>query len=338
MFDFMKAVVKGALIGVANVIPGVSGGTLALMLGIYQRTIQAICSINLVLLQKILGVFLHGKSGWQELWSYAKEKDMFFLVWLAGGAIAGIVLFARVMGWLLDQYSEPSHAFFLGLVLASIIFPWRYLTRRSWRELCAFALACVLAVGLSVAVSEDDRMERALRKQAQAEQAAEAPVAMTQDLDLVYLAILFGAAALALSAMVLPGVSGSFLLLLLGVYADVLAAVNERNLLVLVVFLVGGVVGLMFFTRVVGVLLARAFNLTMAFMIGLMVGSLYELWPFKRTVMIGDELVVLGNRLQGIGRGEGLVALVAALIGVGLVLACARMGEKWPMAQSKNLT
>lgn len=327
--DTAKAVVKGGLIGVANVIPGVSGGTLALMLGIYQRTINAICGLNIQLIRKLLMLPLKGKAGFSDLWRYAVEHDLFFLGWLAGGALVGIVLFARIMGWLLEVYQEPASAFFLGLVLASIIFPWRYLTRHSWREVCAFALACALAVGLSMGVSEEDRMQRALRSQVAAEARAEDPSLMEQRLDVAHLVVIFGAGVLALSAMVLPGVSGSFILLLLGVYADVLAAVNQRELLVLGVFLIGGVVGLLLFTRVIGFLLARIFNLTMAFMIGLMVGSLYELWPFKRTAEVGEELVVLGNRLQGIGLGEAALALLAALIGMGIVFASARMGGKW---------
>ncbi len=328
--DVGKAVVKGGLIGVANVIPGVSGGTLALMLGIYQRTINAICSVNAALLQKVLVLPFKGKAGWQDLWTYAGERDLFFLGWLGGGAIVGIVLFARVMGWLLEQYREPSSAFFLGLVLASIVFPWRYLTRRSWREICAFALACVLAVGLSMAVSEEDRIARAARKQAVVEDAAvtEAVAPAVEQVDVAHMALIFGGGVLALSAMVLPGVSGSFILLLLGVYADVLRAVNQREVLVLAVFLVGGVVGLLMFTRVMGWLLARMFNLTMAFMIGLMVGSLYELWPFKRTVQVGEELVILGNRLQGIGFGDVMWTGLAFLVGIVLVSGFAWAGKE----------
>lgn len=329
--DVGKAVVKGGLIGVANVIPGVSGGTLALMLGIYQRTINAICSVNAALLQKVLVLPFKGKAGGQDLWTYAREQDLFFLGWLGGGAIVGIVLFARVMGWLLEQYREPSSAFFLGLVLASIVFPWRYLTRRSWREICAFALACALAVGLSMAVSEEDRIARAARKQVVAEESfdatVEAPVAVTRP-DIRHLMMVFGGGVLALSAMVLPGVSGSFILLLLGVYADVLRAVNQREMLVLAVFLIGGVVGLLVFTRVMGWLLARIFNLTMGFMIGLMVGSLYELWPFKRTIYVGEELVVLGNRLQGIGFGDVMWTGLAFLVGIVLVSGFAWAGKE----------
>ena len=336
--DVGKAIVKGSLIGVANVIPGVSGGTLALMLGIYQRTINAICGINIVLLRKLIALPRKGKTGWQDVWAYARAQDLFFLGWLGGGAIVGIVFFARLMGWLLEHYREPSSAFFLGLVLASIIFPWRYLTRRSWREICAFALACALAMGLSMAVSEEDRTERALRKQVLAEQraTAEAAAPLAEQVDTVHLLVIFGAAALALSAMVLPGVSGSFILLLLGVYEDVLNAVNQREMLLLAVFLIGGMVGLLLFTRVMGFLLARIFNLTMAFMIGLMVGSLYELWPFKRTLQVGGELVILGNRLQGVGVREAVVALVAALIGMGIVIAFARVGETLQVGSGKD--
>ena len=325
--DVGKAIAKGSMIGVANVIPGVSGGTLALMLGIYQRTINAICSVNLHLLRLVLALPCQGKRAWSNLWEYAHTHDLFFLGWLGGGAILGIVLFARVMGWLLDAQRELSSAFFLGLVLVSILFPWRCLTRRSWREGCAFLLACALAVGLSTAVSEEERVERAMRKQAVAETSAVDTFGQPQ-MDAARLLLIFAGAVLALSAMVLPGVSGSFLLLLLGIYTDVLTAVNERNLLVIGVFMAGAVIGLLLFTRVIGWLLGRAFNLTMAFMIGLMVGSLYELWPFKRMLLVGEEWVILGNAVTGIGLGAAVGALVAAMLGACLVIGVAWLGER----------
>lgn len=313
----VKAVVQGGLIGVANIIPGVSGGTLALMLGIYQRTIDAVCSINLELLRKVLGCLRGRKGAWPSLWSYAQTQGLVFLGWLGLGAVGGIVLFARVMGYILAHHRSPAYAFFGGLVLASIIFPWRCLRRRSWRELLSGVMAFVLTVGLSLAVSDQDRLEKEERKQ-RLEQADPAGGVIAAEREIGRMVLIGGAGALAVSAMILPGISGSFILLLLGVYFDILAAINQRDIILLVVFLAGIGIGLLVFTRFVSVLLSRAFNITMAFMIGLMAGSLYELWPFKGQAQVGGETVVLGNTVQGMGGADVLWAGVA--FGVGLLL------------------
>jgi putative membrane protein len=223
--------------------------------------------------------------------------------------------------WLLVHYQAPSYAFFGGLVLASIIFPWRSITRRSWREVCACMLACVLTVGLSASVSDSERIEKEERKQSIA-----AAAETEQGVDPVRMLVIFGAAVLAISAMVLPGISGSFILLLLGVYFDILSAINQRDVLVLGVFALGALVGLLVFSRIIGWFLHRFFNVTMAFMIGLMLGSLYELWPFKGAAVVGDTTIMLGNTLEGIGAGQWGVAAISALVGFAIVLAFALLG------------
>lgn len=325
--DIGKTVLQGGVIGVANIIPGVSGGTLALMLGIYQKTIDAVCSVNAELFMRVLALLQRRKGAWHTLWAYICDRGLLFLGWLGAGAMVAIVLFARLMGWLLENHQSPSYAFFGGLVLASIIFPWRRITRRSWREACACVLACVLTVGLSASVSDAERIEKVQRKQAIAA-AAEEDGSQGVVVEPVRMLVIFGAAVLAISAMVLPGISGSFILLLMGVYFDILAAINQRDVLVLGVFALGALAGLLVFSRVIGWFLDRFFNVTMAFMIGLMLGSLYELWPFKPVVQVGDEMVVLGNTLQGISAGQWGVAFVSALCGLGIVLGFAQLKLK----------
>jgi putative membrane protein len=129
------------------------------------------------------------------------------------------------------------------------------------------------------------------------------------------------AAAVAISAMVLPGISGSFVLLMLGVYFDLLAAIDRRQIVVLAVFALGCGGGLLVFVRIMNVLLNRFYSVTMAFMIGLMAGSLYVLWPFKRTVTVGAETLYLGNVLRGASGGEEATALCAFLAGALLIIA-----------------
>jgi len=330
--DAIVAVFKGVLIGIANIIPGVSGGTLALMLGIYKRVIDALAHVNSEFLRKALAMVFFRRGGWRAFWTYAAEADLFFLGWLGAGAAGAILLASRLMAWLLETHHAASYAFFFGLVLCSIVFPWRCLTRRTWRELLALLLAAVLTVGLSLAVSDAEKIEKAERKLAIAEAKAVAGESAAGDAvpdgrDYGRLGFIFLAAVLAISAMVLPGVSGSFILLLLGVYFDVLGAINNRDIVVLGVFALGAGVGLLAFSRLMGLLLARCFNVTMAFMTGLMRGSLYELWPFKRVAQVGDETLYLSPVRQWSGTGEGIAALVALIAGAAIVIGFAVAGR-----------
>lgn len=339
--DAVFTVLKGILIGIANIIPGVSGGTLALMLGIYKRTIDALLHVNAVFLKKLLAVVLFRRGAWRVFWRYIMDADLLFLGWLGCGAMLAILASSRLMAWLLDKHHAASYAFFLGLVLCSIVFPWRYLTRHSWREFLSFLLAVVMTVGLSLAVSDADVIAKAERKQAltQAATVASAGVDAVADVDVVRLIVVFLAAILAISAMVLPGISGSFVLLLLGVYFDILQAINNRDLIVLGVFALGALSGLLAFSRVMGVLLERYFNVTMAFMVGLMAGSLYELWPFKHTAQVAGKTLYLSGTLRGGSRAEEIVAVVAFSVGCAIVLGFMALGrgreQSWSSALKK---
>lgn len=326
-------VIKGMLIGIANVIPGVSGGTLALMLGIYKRTIDALGKINIGFFRNLVAALMFRRGAWRTFWRHVQDADLLFLGWLGGGAVMAILLTSRVMAWTLERHHAASYAFFLGLVLCSIIFPWRYLTRRSWREVVAVVLAAVLTVGLSMAMSDQDQIDKAQRKveikQAKTAAAVETgrsvteATADTREVDAGRLLVIFLSAILAISAMVLPGISGSFVLLLLGVYFDVIGAINNRDLLVVGVFALGALFGLLAFSRLMGVLLNRFFNVTMAFMTGLMVGSLYELWPFKRMAQVGGETLYLSSVWRGVSVQEELTALAAFTVGCVIVIGFA---------------
>jgi putative membrane protein len=330
--DAILAVVKGVLIGIANIIPGVSGGTLALMLGIYKRVIDALAHVNGEFLRKAFALVFFRRGAWRTLWSYVADSDLWFLGWLGAGAAGAILLASRLMAWLLETHHAASYAFFFGLVLCSIVFPWRCLTRRSWREAVSLLLAAVLTVGLSLSVTDTEKIEKAERKLviAAAKAAAatgEAADAVSPDVDYGRLGYIFLAAVLAISAMVLPGVSGSFVLLLMGVYFDILGAINNRDFVVLGVFALGAAGGLLAFSRLMGLLLARCFNVTMAFMTGLMLGSLYELWPFKRVAQVGAETLYLSAVWRWSTPGEGLAALVALVVGAVIVIGFAIAGR-----------
>lgn len=330
--DAIVAVIKGMLVGVANIIPGVSGGTLALMLGIYKRVIDALAHVNGEFFRKALAVVFFRRGAWRAFWMYVVDADLLFLGWLGAGAAGAILLASRLMAWLLETHHAASYAFFFGLVLCSVVFPWRCLTRRSWREAVALLLAAVLTVGLSLAVTDAEKIAKAERKLAVAEAKAVAGETAAGDAvpagrDYGRLGYIFLSAVLAISAMVLPGVSGSFVLLLMGVYFDVLNAINNRDLVVLGVFALGAAGGLLAFSRLMGLLLARCFNVTMAFMTGLMLGSLYELWPFKRVVQVGTETLYLSPVWGWSSTGEGIAALAAMVAGAVIVIGFALAGR-----------
>jgi len=327
--DAIVAVLKGVLVGIANIIPGVSGGTLALMLGIYKRVIDALAHVNGEFLSKALAVLFFRRGAWRAFWAYVGDSDLWFLGWLGAGAAGAILLVSRLMAWLLETHHAASYAFFFGLVLCSVVFPWRCLTRHSWREALSLLLAVLMTLGLSLAVTDAEKIAKAERKQAIAEAAAATGEgsAVSAERDYGRLGFIFMAAVLAISAMVLPGVSGSFVLLLMGVYFDVLGAINNRDFVVLGVFALGAAGGLLAFSRLMGALLDRCFNVTMAFMLGLMVGSLYELWPFKRVVEVGAETLYLSPVWRWSSPGEGVAALVALVAGGAIVIGFAMAGR-----------
>ncbi len=331
---------KGFLIGLANIIPGVSGGTLALILGIYKRMIGALHNVGMPLVRALLAVVMFKKGAFKDLGAELKRIDAGFMAIIGVGAVVAILATSKLMENMLENYHSQSYAFFFGLVMVSIIFPYKYLKRRSWREVISFVLALVMTVSLTFLVSEEEQVEKVKAKQeltmakdvAKAEVASlDGAVATSDESGFISfehpgvkrLVFLFFAAALAISAMVLPGISGSFVLLLLGAYFDVLHAISDRQVIVLTVFCLGLGVGLLVFSRIMNFLLEKLYNITMAFMIGLMVGSLYVLWPFKKVVVVvtggySDTVYPCNLIPESFGSVE-IMSLVTAVFGAAII-------------------
>ncbi|MHC4917176.1 MAG: DUF368 domain-containing protein [Planctomycetota bacterium] len=264
---------KGLLIGIANIIPGVSGGTFALLLGIYERLVDAIRAVNGTTLKRAAGLLTFRAEARGAFAAEWKRVDGTFLLVIGAGVLTAILACSRLMKFLLEAHPAPTLAFFVGLIVPSVAVPYSMMKRRRPLEL----LSCVLGGALVVVVS----------------------LAGTGGTGGSNPLLMLGCGVLAISAMVLPGISGSFLLLVLGQYANLLDAVNGmtswlkglvsggggqfpgRHLLVLAAFLVGAAVGLASFTRLLAWLLKRYRSQTMAFLIGLIVGSMWTLWPFK---------------------------------------------------------
>ena len=278
---------RGFLIGVAEVIPGVSGGTIALIVGVYQRIIDSAAAFT----KGVLQLRTFNTAG---LKSEFKKIDLALLLPLGIGMLSAIVLAAAALEPLIENEPEIMRGLFFGMILVSLHVPYKMATK-VWvaRDYLAALLAALIAFGLM-------SLPRA--------------AAFEPNLLVVFLG-----ATVAICALVLPGVSGSFLLLALGLYAPTIAAVNDRNWLYLLIFILGAIVGLGAFSTLLSWLLTNKRRVTLVIMSGLMLGSLRALWPWQDqqgTILSPD-------------RFEPVVALIVGVVVVGgLILWQARLDSR----------
>ncbi|MBN2135536.1 MAG: DUF368 domain-containing protein [Acidobacteria bacterium] len=312
-------VLKGAAIGVANIIPGVSGGTMALVLGIYERLISAIKNISLNTFKAIFAVLSFKKEKINAFKEEMKRIDAAFLAVLAFGAIATVVALASLMTYLLENWHEPTYGFFFGLVAVSILVPLDLIKKKTWLCLLIAMISIGIVVGLSFTISGESMIEKAEKKQAIKLAQEQSGESGTENLSALRAIYLFIAGGITISAMILPGISGSFLLLLMGAYFDILKAVTDRNLAVLGIFILGCLFGILLFTRFINFLLERWYDGTMSFLLGLVVGSLWAIWPFKSTAQVGSETIYLSNIIPQSFSNTEVWTVIAAVAG-GLIV------------------
>lgn len=245
---FVLVFFKGMAMGAADLVPGVSGGTVAFIAGIYERLLAAIAACTPGRLWSMLRGNL--RESWQAI-------DGTFLLVLLAGIFTSIATLARLISYLLAEHPILIWSFFFGLILISIPLVGRTIERwNAW---------VVLMLGLGTAL------------------AWLLGTSVPLQLEATYTVVFLGA-AVAICAMILPGVSGSFILLLLGLYASVLGAVRDFDIGLIAVFLLGCIAGLLSFSRLLNYLLTHARNVTLAFLTGLLVGSLAKVWPWKQTL------------------------------------------------------
>ncbi|WP_067518370.1 DUF368 domain-containing protein [Endozoicomonas ascidiicola] len=241
-------VAKGMAMGAADVVPGVSGGTIAFITGIYDRLLNALKSANPSLLNVLRS---EGVTG---VW---RHIDGTFLLCVFGGVLSSILSFAHVITYLLASYPEMLWAFFFGLILISGLHMIRQVSH--WHGPTMVALVVGVLIAYGIGVLSPTSLE---------------PEPMT----------LFFAGAIAICAMILPGISGSFILLLMGLYSPVIEAVKALDLGVLLIFGAGCIGGLLSFSHVLSWLLKRHRDLAIALLTGLMLGALGKVWPWKETL------------------------------------------------------
>ena len=259
--DFILLYLKGMAMGAADIVPGVSGGTIAFITGIYEELLNSIKSFNLDALE------LLKQLQFKALWKHINGT---FLLVLLAGIFTSILTLARLVTWLLATYPVQIWSFFFGLIIISAILVTKEIRKWSISVVIAGIIGIVVAYIITIASP------------------AQTPDALW---------FIFLAGAIAICAMILPGISGSFILLLLVKYEFILTALKEFNIPIIIVFGIGCVVGLLSFARVVSWLLDRYYNVAVALLAGFMVGSLNKVWPWKviteyyLDVLQGEKLI-----------------------------------------------
>ncbi len=278
---------RGLAMGAADIVPGVSGGTVALMTGIYDRLIRSIVAID----KDCLALLLSGRV--RAVWH---RVDGAFLLPLLLGILTAIFTLASTIHWLLDAYPQPLWAFFSGLILASGLLLLRdeVVLNRVDRVAC-FSLGVALAVTIAYLPT----------------------VSLLSGLS-----GLFVAGAIAICAMILPGISGSFMLVLMGMYAPVLAAVRQIALTELMVFAAGCVTGLVSFSKLLDKLLRSHRMSAMAFLCGVLMGSLVAVWPWRVSVATATsgESAALTRPVMPVDIAVPQIALCVATFFAGCLL------------------
>ena len=273
--------------GAADVVPGVSGGTIAFITGIYQSLIDALSSFNSAALKLLL------QGQWRALWQHVNGT---FLLILFAGIITSVATLAKLIHALLESQETLVWSFFMGLIVASVFHIGQQLDLRRLSSLLGVVIGTVAAYLLS---------------------------GLTQVNAEISTLYLFVCAMIAICAMILPGISGSFILLLLGAYEYVITAIKDFDVGVIAVFGLGCVTGLMSFTHLLSWLLTHYHRQTLAVLTGFMLGSLNKIWPWKVAAASGGESNVLPATFTAVTGQDALLPATLALFALALILVWA---------------
>ena len=293
--DYGLLLLKGIAMGAADVVPGVSGGTVAFIVGIYEELINSIKSINPTNL-KLLFTF--------RIAAFWKAINANFLLALVSGIGISIFSLAKLITYLLENQPVLVWSFFFGLVLSSTYFVAKTITQWDWKTYLFFIIGTVGAYFITVAT----------------------PTETPSTLFFIFLC-----GAIALCAMILPGISGSFILVLLGKYFYIMNAVKSLNILIMFVFVCGAFIGITSFSNVLSFLLKKYHNTTIATLAGFMLGSLNKVWPWKETIETFTDShgkikpLVEENILPNSHLWEGLGLIV---FGIVLVYVLEKLSQK----------
>ncbi len=327
-----KNLLRGMVVGVANIIPGVSGGTLALVLGIYERLIGGINNISLETVKAVLGLFKFNKNGWKNFVAELHRIDAFFLATILTGALISIGALAKVMTYFLEHFHDPTYGFFCGLVIVSAWVPYKLIKKHSFFSILAIIIGTVGVIAFSSLGTDEQKIHRAQIKYEMEQQKAPNAAAPSEkeifDHSPGRLAFIIFCGVVGISAMILPGISGSFLLLLMGVYFSILKAITQLDILTLAAFSLGCLFGILAFSRLINFALERWYDVTTSFLLGLVLGSIAAIWPFKGTALVGGEVVYLSNKMPAAFGSNEILTLLSAIAGGLIVLLCIYLENK----------
>lgn len=294
---------KGVAMGAADIVPGVSGGTIAFITGIYEELLNSIKSVNPAAV-KVL--FSQGvKAFWQHI-------NGTFLITLIAGIASSFLLLAHLITWLMTTQPLLFWSFIFGLILASAVHVGKMISTRGFFDYAAFLVGFALAFSITLI----------------------APAEVQPSYWMI-----FGAGAIAICAMILPGISGSFMLLLMGLYGFMIQAIKSLNLPIILVFVAGCICGLLLFAHFVSYMLEKHRNSTLAFLTGMLFASLNAIWPWRVVEAFyqhGDKLKPLQQKnispehYQLITGSDPMVAYCAilAFIGFSLVLLLEKITDE----------
>jgi len=295
--DYIKIYLSGVLMGSSDIVPGVSGGTMAFILGIYEELINSIKAVNKDFITKLFKLQiknLYNTFPWR------------FLLSVALGIFTAVLSLSHFIEWLLIFHPIVTWSFFLGLIVASVFVVTKRVNKWGITEgffLGVGVIVSFIIVGLTPATTPN---------------------------TFIYI---FLAGALAICAMILPGISGSFMLVILGKYADILSAVNHLDFVTLGIFMAGILVGITTFARILGFLFKNYHNYTVAVLIGFMLGSIRKIWPYKQVVETtidthGKIVPLIEKNAMPVVNSTFYIGVLMMIVGILLVIIIERISEK----------
>ena len=263
IFEYFKIFMKGIFMGIADAIPGVSGGTIALLLGIYEELITTISNIKISLF-KILT-----KDGLSVFW---KKGNLGFLFPLLIGIIASLIVFVNIAQYFLDSFPLLVWSFFTGLIIATSYVIFKKIENFKLKEFILVIIASISLI-LFTKISNNEGLS-------------------STDFSIIYI---FVCALLASSAMILPGISGSLVLVILGVYEYMIESLINFNFYIISTFVIGAIIGLLLLSKILNKLFLRHKDSTFSIMLGLVIGSVVNIWPWKKDSInqVSTEILIL---------------------------------------------
>ena len=289
-FDYIKLFFKGIFMGIADAIPGVSGGTIALLLGIYEELIHTISSLNF---EQIL--YLR-KNGFKSFWSKINGGFLFSLLLGIG---VSLISFVKISASLLDKYPLFVWSFFLGLIIATVYVIYKLIEKLNFRNIL-FVLISIMATLLLSSFS-------------------------TVEINNIGLLYILFCGIIASSAMILPGISGSLILVILGVYTFLINALNNLEILIIIAFILGAIIGLLGFSRVLKYLFNNYRNITYSIMLGLVIGSIPKILKITLFLIAEPWNKDLTAKINNI---DIVISIILMLCGFSLILILDKKTKK----------